>query len=198
MEHLVKSFGLVVLFFLVGLESAGIPLPGETALVAAAVLASNGKFDITWVIVVAAAGAILGDNVGYWLGRLGGRRLLQRWPRINRHAERILPRAEEFFARHGGKTVFIGRFVAILRITSAWLAGVSRMPWWRFLLWNAAGGIAWACLIGLVAYYVGKAAADAIGRYGLIGGAAVVVLAAVGFLVFRYWKRRMVGAETEL
>ena len=198
MEHLVESWGLAVLFLLIGLESAGVPLPGETALVAAAVLASNGHFDIVWVLVVASSAAIVGDNVGYWLGRVGGRRLLQRWSRVNRHAERVLPRAEEFFQRHGGKTVFIGRFVALLRITSAWLAGVSKMPWWRFLLWNAAGGIGWACLIGLIAYYVGKAAADAIGRYGLIGGAVVLVLVAVGFLVFRYWRRRMVGAETEL
>jgi membrane protein DedA with SNARE-associated domain len=196
-EHLVESWGLAVLFLLIGLESAGVPLPGETALVAAAVLASNGHFDIVWVLVVASSAAIVGDNVGYWLGRLGGRRLLTRWSRVSKHTERVLPRAEDFFQRHGGKTVFIGRFVALLRITSAWLAGVSKMPWWRFLLWNAAGGIAWACLIGLIAYYVGKAAADAIGRYGLIGGAVVLVLVVVGFLVFRYWRRRMVGAETE-
>jgi membrane protein DedA with SNARE-associated domain len=197
-EHLVESFGLAVLFLLIGLESAGVPLPGETALVAAGVLASSGHFDILWVIVIASAAAIIGDNVGYWIGRLGGRRLLMRWKRLSRHAARVLPKAEDFFARHGGKTVFIGRFVALLRITSAWLAGISKMPWWRFLLWNAAGGIAWATLIGLVAYFVGKAAADAIGRYGLIGGAAVVVIAAVGFLLFRVWKRRMLGAESEI
>jgi membrane-associated protein len=197
-EHFVESYGLVVLFLLIGLESAGMPLPGETALIAAAVLASNGHFDIVWVIAVAAAAAIVGDNVGYWLGRLGGRRLLTRWKRISRHAGRALPKAEDFFARHGGKTVFIGRFIAILRITAAWLAGISEMPWWRFLFWNAAGGIAWAILVGLVAYYGGKAAADAVNRYGLIGGAVLLAIAAVGFLAFRSWKRRMLGAETEV
>jgi membrane protein DedA with SNARE-associated domain len=112
--------------------------------------------------------------------------------------ERALPKAEDFFGRHGGKTVFVGRFIAILRITAAWLAGISKMPWWRFLLWNAAGGIAWATLIGLVAYYAGKAAADAIERYGFVGGAVVLAIAVVGFLLFRSWKRRMLGAETEV
>jgi membrane protein DedA with SNARE-associated domain len=197
-EHFVESYGLVVLFLLIALESAGVPLPGETALIAAAVLASDGHFDIVWVIVVASAAAIIGDNVGYWLGRVGGRRLLTRWKRASRHAERALPKAEQFFARHGGKTVFIGRFIAILRITAAWLAGISKMPWWRFLLWNAAGGIAWATLVGLVAYYGGKAAADALERYGLVGGAVMLVIAVAGFLLFRSWKRRMLGAESEI
>jgi membrane protein DedA with SNARE-associated domain len=197
-EHFVESYGLVVLFLLIALESAGVPLPGETALIAAGVLASKGHFDIVWVIVVASAAAIIGDNVGYWIGRLGGRRLLTRWKRVSGQAERALPNAEDFFGRHGGKTVFIGRFIAILRITAAWLAGISKMPWWRFLLWNAAGGIAWATLIGLVAYYAGKAVADAIERYGFIGGAVVLAIAVVGFLLFRSWKRRMLGAETEV
>ena len=101
------------------------------------------------VIVVAALAAIIGDNVGYWLGRKGGRGLLARTPyRPRRYFERALPPAERFFARHGPKTVFIGRFVALLRVTSAWLAGISHMPWWRFLLWNALGGIVWATVVG--------------------------------------------------
>ncbi len=198
MEHLVETWGLTILFVLIALESAGVPLPGETALIAASVLAAQGHFDIVWVIVVAAIAAIVGDNIGYWLGRLGGRRLLTRWAPLKTQSDRVLPRAEDFFARHGGKTVFIGRFVAILRITAAWLAGISRMPWWRFFFWNAAGGIAWAVLIGLIAYYVGRAAADAISRYGFIGGVVVLLLVAVGYLVFRVWRRRMLGAETEL
>ena len=197
MESLVHDYGLVLLFLLIGMESAGIPLPGETALVAAGVLASRGDMDIVAVIAVAAIAAIVGDNVGYWAGRLGGRRLLQRWGWLERHASRVLPWSERFFKRHGAKTIFFGRFFAILRVTAAWLAGVSKMHWWRFFFFNAAGGICWAVLIGLVAYYAGRAAADAISRYGLIGGGAIVVLLVVGALVFRFVKRRMLGAESE-
>jgi membrane protein DedA with SNARE-associated domain len=197
MESLVHDYGLVVLFLLIGMESAGIPLPGETALVAAGVLAARGDMDIVTVIVVAAAAAIVGDNVGYWAGRLGGRRLLHRWEWLERHASRVLPWSERFFKRHGAKTIFLGRFVAVLRVTAAWLAGVSQMHWWRFFLYNALGGICWAVLVGLVAYYVGQAAAEAIGRYGLIGGVAVVVLLVVGALLYRFVRRRMLGAESE-
>ncbi len=119
------------------------------------------------MIAVAAAGAILGDNVGYWLGRKGGRAAPAKTPVVRDHFERVLPQAERFFLRHGAKTVFIGRFVAVLRVTAAWLAGISHMPWWRFLVWNAAGGIIWAILVGVVAYEFGRRAADAISRYGL-------------------------------
>src|SRR3954471_15654215 len=182
MESLVQDYGLLVLFLLIAMESAGIPLPGETALVAAGVLASRGKLDIVAVIVVAAAAAIVGDNIGYWVGRLGGRKLLQRWERLDRHASRVLPWSERFFERHGAKTVFLGRFIAVLRVTAAWLAGISRMPGWRFLILNAAGGILWAVLVSVVAYYFGKAAADAIAHYGVIGAAVIVVVAVLAFI----------------
>ncbi len=128
-----RSWALVLLFLLVAVESAGVPLPGETALVASGVLASQGKLDIVAVIVIASPAAIVGDNIGYWIGRKGGRVLLERWSLVSRHANKVLPRAERLFAKHGGKTVFFGRFVAILRFTAAWLAGISHMPWLRFL-----------------------------------------------------------------
>src|SRR5213595_290997 len=142
MASLVSDYGLFLLFVLVAMESAGIPLPGETALVAAGVLASRGDMDIVAVIAVAATAAIVGDNIGYWAGRLGGRRLLERWEPLERHASRVLPWSERFFQRHGGKTIFLARFVAVLRVTAALVAGISRMHWWLFFLWNAAGGIA--------------------------------------------------------
>src|SRR6266480_4928950 len=168
------------------LESFGIPLPGETALIAFGVLASQGNYQIEWVIVVAAAGAIVGDNLGYWLiGRLGGRALFRRWSWLNQYSDRVLQRAESLMARHGGKTVFFGRFVSILRYTVAWVAGLSHMHWWRFLFWNAAGGIIWATVVGLIAYYGGKALADAIQRYGLYAGAAVIVVVIAGWLGVR-------------
>jgi membrane protein DedA with SNARE-associated domain len=193
--HLIESYGLVVLFFVVALESGGIPLPGETSLVTAGVLASRGHFEIEAVIAVAAAGAIGGDNGGYWVGRTGGRRLLFRYRWLRRYAELALPTAERFFKRHGGKAVFLGRFIAVLRITAAWMAGISHMAWWRFLFWNALGGIAWASLVGLVAFYFGHAAASAIGRFGLIGAGGVVLFAAAGLVALHLWRRRMVEVE---
>lgn len=191
MTHLLLSYGLVLLFLVVAGESAGVPLPGETALIGAAILATQHHYGIVSVIVVAAIAAIVGDNVGYWVARTGGRRLLERWGPIRRYAERALPPGERFFEKHGGKTVFIARFVAVLRVSAAWLAGISHMTWWRFFLWNAAGGIAWATLVGLLAYYFGRAAADAIGTYGLLGAAVVVVVAALVFLGAHLWRKRM-------
>ncbi|HEX9417359.1 MAG TPA: DedA family protein [Gaiellaceae bacterium] len=195
MTHLVENYGLIILFLLVGMESAGVPLPGETALVTAGVLASRGNLDIVEVIVVAASAAILGDNAGYWIGREGGLRLLDRWEFTRRLRDRLLPPAKRFFDAHGGKTIFIARFVAVLRVTAAWIAGMTHMPWWRFLVWNAAGGICWAILVGLVAYYLGHAAADAIQRYGLIGGGVAVVLGILVFVGMHYLSKRVVKEE---
>ncbi|MDP9283924.1 MAG: DedA family protein [Actinomycetota bacterium] len=193
MTHLLLSYGLILLFAAVAVESAGIPVPGETTLIAAAILATpqHHHYSLVAVIAVAAAGAIVGDNVGYWLGRKGGRPLLERWGPVRRYADKALPPAEIFFQKHGAKAVFFGRFIAFLRVTAAWLAGISHMPWWRFLLWNAAGGIFWATGVSLLAYQFGKAAADAVGRYGLYGVAAIVVVGLVVFFGLRAWKKRM-------
>ena len=192
MTHLIEHYGLLFLFGIVCLESAGLWLPGETALIAAAVFASDGHLSITAVIAVAAAAAIVGDNIGYWLGREGGRRLLDRYRLLRRFAERVMPPAERFFARHGGKAVFLARFFGGVRVTGAWMAGITRMSWWRFLFWNACGGIVWAVAVGLIAFFAGKAAADALARYGVfaaIGGAVLLVLA-IGAL--HVWRRRVV------
>jgi len=191
--HLIVSYGLVALFLLVGVESAGVPLPGETALITAAVLAHD-HWGIEWVIAVAAVAAIVGDNVGYWLGRTGGRKLLDRFEITRRYAEKALPPSERFFARHGGKTIFLARFIAVLRVTAAWMAGITRMHWWQFFLWNAAGGIVWAIGVGLLAYYAGKAAADAVGRYGLYGALAVIAIGVLVVVALRVWHRRALKA----
>jgi membrane protein DedA with SNARE-associated domain len=193
--NFLTSHGLPLLGVVVMIESFGIPLPGETALIAFGVLASQGHYRIEWVIVAAAAGAIVGDNLGYWLIGLGGRALFRRWRWLNTYADRVLPRAEALMERHGGKTVFFGRFVSVLRYTVAWIAGLSQMGWWRFLFWNAAGGIAWATAVGLIAYYSGRAAADAIQRYGLYAAAAVAVAIALGWITIRRARRR---AEEQL
>jgi membrane protein DedA with SNARE-associated domain len=192
--HFFTHHGLPLLGVVVAIESFGIPLPGETALIAFGVLASQGHYSIAWVIVTAAIGAIVGDNLGYWLiGRIGGRALFRHWGWLNRYADRVLPRAEALMARHGGKTVFFGRFVTILRYTVAWIAGLSRMEWWRFLFWNAAGGIVWATAVGLVAYYAGRAAADAIQRYGIYAAVALAVGLALGWIVLKRARQRAEG-----
>jgi membrane protein DedA with SNARE-associated domain len=140
---------------------------------------------------VAAAAAIVGDNVGYWIGRIGGRKLVDRFEFTRRYAQRVLPPSERFFSRHGGKTIFLARFIALLRITAAWLAGLSRMHWWQFFLWNAAGGIIWATGVSLLAYYAGKAAGDAVGHYGVYGAVVVIVAGALVVLGLHLWHKRV-------
>ena len=192
MTHFITHHGLPLLFLVVLIESFGVPLPGETALIIFGVLASEGHYNIAVVIAVAAAGAIIGDNLGYWLiGRWGGRALFRRWGWLRRYSDRVLPRAEDLMAKHGGKTVFFGRFITVLRYTAAWVAGLGRMHWATFLFWNAAGGIAWATLVGLVAYYGGRSAADAIARYGIYAFVVIAVLLILFFLVTRFGKRRL-------
>jgi membrane protein DedA with SNARE-associated domain len=192
--QLLLDYGLVLLFAFVAVESAGVPIPGETALITAALFArpEHHHWSLLSVIVVAAAAAIIGDNVGYALGRFGGRALIDRWGYAKRYADKALPPSERFFKKHGAKTVFFGRFIALLRVTAAWLAGISRMHWWLFAAWNAAGGIVWATGIGLLAYFAGKAAADAVSRFGLYGAAGLIAVGIVGFLFLRIWRNRMV------
>lgn len=183
----------LVLFALVGAESTGVPVPGETALIAAGVLAHDGRLHIEYVIALAALAAIMGDNLGYLIGRTGGRRLLERPGPFERHRREVLTRGEPFFARHGPKAVFLGRWVAGLRIAASWLAGINRMHWPVFLFWNALGGVAWATSVGLVAYFVGPAAETALKRVGLVGAGLTVLL--VVALVLRRRRRRRSSPE---
>jgi membrane protein DedA with SNARE-associated domain len=174
-----------VLFLLVAAESSGVPLPGETSLIAAGVLASQGQLSLALVIVIAAAAAIVGDNVGYVLGRTGLRRLLARGEK----RERLLQRGEEFFARHGGKAVLFGRFVTGVRVVIAWAAGTSDYPWPRFFAWNALGGICWAVTVASAAYGLGAAAKRDITLAGLLVLGLVLVAAAAYGGVW-LWRRR--------
>src|SRR3981081_1949575 len=139
-------------------ESSGVPVPGETALITASILASRGKMQIELVIPLAAAAAIVGDNIGYLIGRKGGRWLLERPGRFHRERLRVLETGEPFFQRHGPKAVFFGRFILGLRVWASWLAGATRMDWRSFVLWNALGGICWATVIGLLSHYLGPGA----------------------------------------
>ena len=189
--QLVETFGYPLLFALVAAESSGVPIPGETALITAAVLASQGKMEIALVIPIAAGAAIVGDNIGYQIGRRGGRWLLQRPGRFRRQRAQALELGEPFFERHGPKAVFFGRFVLGLRVWASWLAGATKMRWRAFFFWNALGGICWATGIGLLAYFLGNAAGNAVSTFGLYGIFALAIAAVSVFVAHRRHQRRM-------
>src|SRR4051812_18976666 len=156
-DDLLTNYGYLAVFLVIAIESLGIPAPGETMLVTAAVYAgATGNLLIEGVIAAAFAGAVIGDNIGYAIGRKGGYRLLIRHGPKVRIKQGHLKVARYVFDRHGGKVVFFGRFIAILRTYAAFLAGVGQMEWKRFLVANAAGGVAWALIFGLAAYYGGE------------------------------------------
>jgi undecaprenyl-diphosphatase len=174
------GIGYPLLFALVAAESAGALVPGETSLIVAAALAAQGRLWIPLVIAVAAGAAIVGDNVGYLIGRRGLRRLVDRPGRWATGRRRLVERGEKFFARRGSAAVFFGRWLPGLRVVTSWLAGADRMPWRRFLLWNALGGISWATTIGLLAYVLGRSASGSLGAIGFVGvGVAVLVYVVV-------------------
>lgn len=183
-----KHLGYLALALLVGLESTGVPVPGETALIAGGLLANEGSMSIEGVIAVAAAAAVVGDNLGYLIGRHGGRRLLEAPGPLEHHRLSIIEKGEPFFDAHGPKAVFLGRWVAGLRIAAAWLAGITHMRWRTFFFWNLLGGVAWATSVGLAAYLLGPVAKKIIEDFG-IGAIALVVVAAAAYGVW-WWRRR--------
>jgi membrane protein DedA with SNARE-associated domain len=195
-EHLVTVFGYPLVFLIVMSESSGLPVPGETALIVGAALASRGKLQIELVIALAAAGAIVGDNIGYLIGRKGGRWLLQRPGAFQSQRQQVLLTGEPFFERHGPKAVFFGRFILGLRVWASWLAGATRMHWRSFALWNALGGIVWANLIGIIAYHLGRSAGSAIEAFGLYGLLAVL-LAIISVLVAHRRHRRSSSSSSD-
>jgi membrane protein DedA with SNARE-associated domain len=182
---------------IIGLESMGIPSPGETALVAAAILASQGKLHIWLVILIGVSSAIIGDNIGYLLGRRIGRDVLEARGPLHRHRKRAIVAGDRFFERHGPKAVFFARWIALVRFAAAWLAGINRMPLKLFFFWNALGGITWGVTYGLVGYYGGQAATHVLATMGIIG-AAILAVMLVAFFVFVWLReRRAEQAEEE-
>jgi membrane protein DedA with SNARE-associated domain len=184
------NVGYAAVFALIAVETMGVPVPGETALIGAALLAHEGRLDITVLVALAAAAAILGDNVGFAIGRKGGRKLFARPGPFHRHRLAVLAHGEPFFARHGPKAVFLGRWVSGLRIASAWLAGMNRMDWPTFLFWNALGGIAWAASIALGVYFLGHVAEEVISP----AGPAAAVLGVIALAAFLVWRHRKAAA----
>ncbi len=175
---------------IIGLESMGVPSPGETALVLAAVLASQGKLQIWLVIVIGVASAIVGDNIGYLLGRRLGRDVLEAPGPLRQRRIDAIAAGDRFFKRHGPKAVFIARWIAFVRFAAAWLAGINKMHFGTFFVWNAAGGITWGVTYGLVGYFVGTAAADLITRFGVYAAGALVVLVVAGYGYVKLRERR--------
>lgn len=189
---LIDTYGYGAVLLFVGIESTGIPFPGETMLIAAAIAAgTTHHLLILLVIIAAASGAILGDNLGFLAGRKGGYRLLRRYGRYIRLDERKLKLGQYLFKRYGGRVVFFGRFVAVLRAWAAFLAGTNRMPYPRFLAFNAAGGILWAIIFGLAGYALGDNVQRLTGPIGIasIGVAALLIVA--GLVVLARNERRL-------
>ncbi|GAC1378069.1 MAG: hypothetical protein NVS4B7_07820 [Ktedonobacteraceae bacterium] len=200
----VLGYPAVTLFIMV--ESSGIPFPGETMLLLASFYAAiDHQLQLPIIIACAALGAILGDNIGYYVGRTGGRAFVERFGHYLFLKPRHLDRAEKFFMKHGNKTVFFGRFIAILRTWSAFLAGVNHMHWRTFLVYNAAGGILWAAIYGTIGYLAGRFFHDNFSQVervastvSWIGGAAIIIVVLViFFLVRRRRKQAAVQVKAE-
>lgn len=197
LQNALSVIGYPAVTIFVMIESSGIPFPGETMLLLASFFAAtNHTLQIPVVIACAALGAILGDNLGYTVGRTGGRALVMRYGKYIFLKQEHLDRAERFFAKHGNKTVFFGRFVSVLRAWAAFLAGVNSMHWRIFLVYNAAGGIIWATIYGLLGFYLGRVFHDnftQIQQYAsTVGwiGAGVIVAVTILLIVFFQLRKR--------
>jgi membrane protein DedA with SNARE-associated domain len=200
LQELVSTHGYWGIALIVGLESMGIPLPGETILVLAAIYAAADPTLNIWLVIAAAAvGSIMGDNLGYWIGQKYAYTLLLRYGRYIGMSLARIKVGQYLFREYGGKVVFFGRFVALLRILAAFLAGLNRMPWRSFLLANAAGAVLWATAFGLGGFYFGRL------LFQLHSSLAAVVFATgltaffgIGYLARRYEHRLIAAAERAL
>ena len=195
-EEWVRQWGYVAVFIPLMLETSGIPFPGETILLLAAAASSHGVLNPWLVALTASVAAIVGDNIGYCIGRYGGRRLVTRLSRFE-HVQTGVAWAERFFEKHGGKAVFLARWTAGLRVFGSWIAGMSHMPWKRFVLWNALGGITWACTITFLGYTFGRSLQRVESLMGTVGAVAfgIVVVVTVGLAVRWLHRRQKVRAE---
>lgn len=191
LTHFIERYGYFAVALLVTLEGFGLPLPGETAVVTAAAFAARGSLSVVGVVLATTIGAVLGGSGGYWVGRIGGRGLLVRqghWIRLD--ADR-LTRTEKYFERHGMKTVFLARFIALLRIFGSLMAGVAHMPFLTFTAVNLAGGLLWAVTFSTAGFVFGKNLSkldEYLGEIGIV----LLVLVAGGYLVYR-WRAKRAG-----
>jgi undecaprenyl-diphosphatase len=191
----IADYGYVAVFLIVFMETAGVPLPGEITLILSGVAAHNGTLDLVPLIAIGSLAAILGDNVGYLIGRYGGRRIVLRLAHLG-HVDSMLGWGERFFDKHGGKTVFLARWTAGLRIFGAWIAGMTHMPWRTFFLWNAAGGITWVTATVMAGYLFSGSVARIEGWFGTGGKIAAIVVLGAGLIYgLRVLHHRQVAAR---
>jgi membrane protein DedA with SNARE-associated domain len=198
--HFISIYGYAVVALIIGLESLGLPLPGETVLITAAIYAGRSHDLNIWLVVGAAAlGAILGNTAGFWIGWEGGYRFLLRYGSRLHLTEGRIKLGQFLFRRHGGAIIFFSRFIPVLRAFGALLAGANRMSWRSFFLFNIAGATVWAMLFGGGAFYLGTKI-HSFTRYGGIGtaSAAVILLAIVAAYLGRHEARLQSEAEREL
>ena len=206
LQNALNTFGYLAVALFVMIESAGIPFPGETMLLLASFYAAvSHQLQIPLVIACAAIGAIIGDNIGYYIGRTGGRAFVMRFGKYVFIKPEHLDRAEQYFAKHGDKTVFFGRFIAVLRAWAAFLAGVNHMHWRTFLIYNAAGGIVWATIFGTLGYVAGRFFHDNFAQVerlattiGWIGTGLIVIAVLAVLIVFRVRKHKRAQALADI
>jgi membrane protein DedA with SNARE-associated domain len=206
LQNALQIMGYPAVFLFVMIESSGIPFPGETMLLLAAFYAAVDHYlQLPLVIACAALGAIVGDNIGFYVGRTGGKALVERYGHYVFLKRKHLERAEKFFAKHGDKTVFLGRFVAVLRAWAAFLAGVNQMRWRTFLIYNAAGGILWATIFGLLGFFAGRFFHDNFTQVEhlarniswIIGGSIVLAVLIIAVIIYRHRKANQTAQNEE-
>jgi len=199
-QAIASEYGYWTVFFGIMLENAGVPLPGETITLVGGFLAGSGELDYWLVLASAIAGAVIGDNFGYWIGYFGGWTILTRLGRLFRLQEAQLIDVRDRFAENAAKAVFLGRFVALLRIFAGPLAGTAKMPYYKFLLCNLAGAAVWASAMVSLAYFVGRLV-PLEQLIAWVGQFAIVTLIVVlGWVAVAYWldhrAKRLEGSES--
>jgi membrane protein DedA with SNARE-associated domain len=199
LHHLFQTYGVWTVALIVGLESLGLPVPGEAVLIVASVYAATHDGNIAMVIAAATVGAIIGDNIGYMIGREFGYRIVLKFGAYVGLTEGRIKLGQYLFQKYGGTVVFFGRFFAILRFLAAFLAGVNQLAWPRFLVANALGGLVWASIVGISAYTFGRSIHKIQGPAGVIGiTIALVILIAVFIYLKRHEAELQARAEASL
>lgn len=195
--QLFKGYGYWIVFFGVMLENAGLPVPGETILLAAGFFASEGHFSMPLVMLIATTGAVLGDNCGYWIGHRLGRGVLIKYGRFVLLTETRFRSMEKYFATHGDKTVLVARFITGFRVFTALFAGASHMRWRTFFIFNVLGAISWAVVMTLLGYFFGKSW-ELLEQYIKGAGFVLAGIAVIAVIIFQLIKRRKrIAAEME-
>ena len=196
-EHLIETYGLVVVAGVIGFESTGLPFPGETVLILAAIFSgTNHHLNIVAVVLTAASGAIVGNMVGYVIGREFGYFLLLRYGSYLRITEGRIKLGEYLFLQHGSKIVIVARFVPVMRSIAGVLAGANRMPWRDFLLANIVGAVAWASFFGFAAYWLGTEVEQFAKPVVIVFAIAATIVIVAGIMFIRRHEAQLI-AEAE-